>query len=82
MAILKGRLEGSGSIEQQLQGKAASSSFRVEQHTILDSGLGGGQDWGCCLTTASLWPHTGRNHQLRKHMAYLGHPILGDSRYR
>ncbi|GLI67115.1 hypothetical protein VaNZ11_011323 [Volvox africanus] len=34
------------------------------------------------LSKVLLWPHTGRTHQLRKHMAYLGTPILGDPRYR
>jgi 23S rRNA pseudouridine955/2504/2580 synthase len=29
----------------------------------------------------SLKPVTGRQHQLRAHMAILGHPILGDERY-
>ena len=28
-----------------------------------------------------LVPHTGRSHQLRVHMAHLGHPILGDRFY-
>ncbi|MCX5939463.1 MAG: RluA family pseudouridine synthase [Cyanobium sp. LacPavin_0818_WC50_MAG_67_9] len=28
-----------------------------------------------------LQPHTGRSHQLRVHLAALGHPVLGDSLY-
>lgn len=28
-----------------------------------------------------MHPHTGRTHQLRVHMAHLGHPILGDNLY-
>ena len=33
---------------------------------------------GCLV---ALHPKTGRTHQLRVHMAYLGHPILGDDKY-
>ncbi len=32
-------------------------------------------------TLVELTPHTGRTHQLRVHLKFLGHPILGDSRY-
>lgn len=32
-------------------------------------------------TLVALKPFTGRSHQLRVHMAYLGHPILGDRFY-
>jgi tRNA pseudouridine32 synthase / 23S rRNA pseudouridine746 synthase len=33
---------------------------------------------GCSLL---LQPHTGRSHQLRVHLAWLGHPLLGDPLY-
>ncbi|KAF6253316.1 pseudouridine synthase [Scenedesmus sp. NREL 46B-D3] len=37
--------------------------------------------FGGWLTTVALSPVTGRKHQLRQHMAALGHPIVGDGKY-
>ncbi|MFP4472361.1 MAG: RluA family pseudouridine synthase [Candidatus Omnitrophota bacterium] len=36
---------------------------------------------GETATVAALFPKTGRTHQLRVHMKYIGHPILGDDKY-
>lgn len=36
---------------------------------------------GETLTVVDLSPKTGRTHQLRVHMAHLGHPIVGDGVY-
>lgn len=33
------------------------------------------------FSLVELFPKTGRTHQLRVHLAYLEHPILGDSKY-
>lgn len=33
------------------------------------------------ISLLELEPFTGRTHQLRVHLAFLGHPILGDSKY-
>lgn len=33
------------------------------------------------VTLLELWLETGRTHQIRCHMAYLGHPLLGDDLY-
>lgn len=33
------------------------------------------------ISLVSLQIHTGRTHQIRVHMAYLGHPVIGDQLY-
>ncbi|MBM3253971.1 MAG: RluA family pseudouridine synthase [Candidatus Omnitrophica bacterium] len=33
------------------------------------------------ITMLMVFPKTGRTHQIRVHLAYIGHPILGDLRY-
>lgn len=53
------------------EGKAAETAYRVLQHC----------NDGLTRTLVELKPVTGRSHQLRVHMAALGHPILGDAFY-
>jgi 23S rRNA-/tRNA-specific pseudouridylate synthase len=45
----------------------------VTEYRVLASGGG--------YTLLSLAPRTGRTHQIRAHLAYLGLPIAGDLRY-
>jgi 23S rRNA pseudouridine1911/1915/1917 synthase len=72
-ALLLGRLEGEGSVERPVEGRPSMSRFRAVEHSrSLRS------SW---LTTVDLWPVTGRTHQLRQHVASLGHPVLGDELY-
>ena len=33
------------------------------------------------MTYVEVWPETGRTHQIRVHMAFLGHPVAGDGLY-
>ncbi len=72
-ALVLGLLEGEGSIDTPIDGRAAHSDWRaVAHHRALRS------DW---VTTVDVWPRTGRKHQIRAHLAALGHPVLGDARY-
>ncbi len=33
------------------------------------------------IALVRAWPHTGRMHQIRVHLAHLGHPVIGDKLY-
>ncbi|MEG1848455.1 MAG: RluA family pseudouridine synthase [Lachnospiraceae bacterium] len=53
-------------------GESAKTYYHVEQESIVD---------GIQISLVSLWLATGRTHQIRVHMKYIGHPILGDFLY-
>jgi len=52
----------------QSQGRSAQTDFRVLRQF---------ED----ATLLLAQPHTGRTHQLRVHLRYIGHPVLGDAIY-
>lgn len=72
-AICMGRIGDEGQIDFPLEERPASTRYRPLLHTpSLTAG------W---TTTLDLFPLTGRTHQLRRHLAAIGHPILGDAQY-
>ena len=69
-AIVKGKLEGSGQFDSDIEGLPAFTTYksiRVEKSLTYNS-----------VSLIELKPKTGRTHQLRIHLARAGHPIIGD----
>lgn len=67
---VRGELPAEGHIKQQLDGQAASTRYRrlaldVERNASL----------------AEVVIDSGRKHQIRRHLAGIGHPVLGDPQY-
>jgi 23S rRNA pseudouridine1911/1915/1917 synthase len=73
-AVVLGRLEDAVVVELPVEGRTACS--RIEPLATFRSLR---TDW---CTHVALVPVTGRRHQLRQHCLAIGHPILGDRRYR
>ena len=85
IALVQGQLQGEGSVDVPLitdwenrprqmvhfeLGKAAKTLYQALDYDAT-------QD----ISRVLLTPITGRSHQLRLHMQYLGHPITGDQFY-
>ena len=68
-----GKQPGSGGekmmVDESEHGQSARTRYRVIDHA------GNRASW------VELQPLTGRTHQLRVHMAAIGHPIVGDGKY-
>ncbi len=86
-AVVAGTLEGEGTIEVPVvydpsrpplhiadpaHNKPAITHWQAIEHFNIQ---------GQAVTRVKLTPITGRSHQLRVHMQYLGHPIIGDTLY-
>ena len=72
----RGRIEapvGRDPRDRQRMAVVASGRAAVTEYEVLGSGTG--------HSLLALHPLTGRTHQLRAHLAYLGLPIVGDLRY-
>jgi RluA family pseudouridine synthase len=72
-AIVLGKLNDEGIITEQIDGKEAVTNYKVvsKVRSLYT-------DW---VSLVEVYPETGRTHQIRIHMAHIGHPVLGDSKY-
>jgi 23S rRNA pseudouridine1911/1915/1917 synthase len=73
LALAMGLTPEAGRWTSPIGGQAAESRFER-----LDAVRSLRNEW---LSLLTLWPHTGRTHQLRIHAAEAGHAILGDPLY-
>lgn len=83
VAVVDGALVGEGIIDLPL---AADWPNRPRQQVDLERGKPSETRWRTLApagahTRVALEPVTGRSHQLRVHLAELGHPIVGDTLY-
>ncbi len=72
-AITIGKMDNGGKITSKIDGKTSQSNYVVNA-AVPSKKFGQ-------LNLVRLKPKTGRRHQLRKHLAHIGNPILGDSIY-
>ena len=72
LALVRGITRAKGIVRASLreQGKTRPAVSRYTRQAVLGTH---------CLVRVR--PEQGRTHQVRKHMAAIGHPILGDARY-
>ncbi|MBX2827600.1 MAG: RluA family pseudouridine synthase [Flavobacteriaceae bacterium] len=73
MAVTQGMMKDEGTIDAEIDGKVSTSSFQKLESVVSERFE--------ALNLLLLQPHTGRRHQLRKHLAGIGNPILGDTLY-
>lgn len=81
LAIVRGHTDAKGIIDYALSengsdAKEAVSSYKTLKHFEIPLALG--KFATSRYSLIELTPETGRFHQLRKHMAHVFHPILGD----
>lgn len=75
LAVVHGRTHKKGTIQRKLaDGRRKKPLDAVTRYRRLEW-LGG-------FTLVKAQPETGRKHQLRRHLHGIGHPIVGDDRYR
>lgn len=80
--VVNGRVEGEGTVNAPIDRVGTSIIKRMvrpdgeEAITEYKALLSGDE-----ISVLSVFPKTGRTHQIRVHMAHIGHPIVGDALY-
>jgi len=74
VALIKAKGPEGDRMRASAQGEEEDEQRAVTHYSVIDKA-------GQITAWVSLKPVTGRQHQLRAHMAHIGHPILGDDKY-
>lgn len=87
LAIVEGVIEEDEGVIRLSIGKAARSKVEIKKGIDVEAGTSAltrfvVEERLPGHTLVRLYPHTGRGHQLRVHLAAVGHPILADELYR
>ncbi len=61
-----------------LSGRPAATQYQLKQLFRIPESLDANQDY---LSLVECQPQSGRMHQIRVHLGYLGHPLVGDEKY-
>ena len=83
LAVVCGRLEGSGVVDAPIAKEDAATVRRVVDFEKGKPAVTRGESQGVFgeYSLVRLTLETGRTHQIRVHMAHLGHPVAGDFLY-
>ena len=72
-AVAIGKMHLEGILDSSIDNKPSKTDYKIMQTLVSDKYE--------ALHLLYLTPHTGRKHQIRKHLAVQGNPILGDLTY-
>ena len=81
LAFVRGHMDDTGTIDYPLKKENGSEQEAITHHTTLKRGelpFPSGKFETSRYSLVELVPETGRMHQLRRHLAHILHPIIGD----
>ena len=90
VAVVHGKVQNEHAVIQAALGKDDSSRVAIKDCVRADGAPAETEYWveerlgepgGRDFTVLRVVPKTGRKHQIRIHLAYLGHPVVGDKLY-